>query len=311
MLIYMYDLIIIGAASAGLSAAIYAARKKLNFVILTEKIGGQSLLTDKIENYPGFHEISGFELVQKMEEHARKYGAKILEGEEYEVLKIEKEEKSFRVYIKNGEQIETRAMVVASGKRPRLLNALGEKEFTGKGVTYCSICDAPLFQGKDTVVVGGGNAGFEAAMDLLSYANKIYVLEFENKMRGDEFTYDKLLKSGKVEFITNAKIAEIRGEKFVNSLVYEDRISGEKKELKAEGVFINVGQIPNTDFLKGFLELNEFNEIVINAKTGETSVPGVFAAGDATDISFKQCVIAAGQGALAALSTHKYLQSSN
>lgn len=304
----MYDLIIIGGASAGLSAAIYVARKKLNFVVLTEKTGGQSLLTDKIENYPGFHEISGFELVQKMEAHAKKYGTKILEGEEYEVLKIEKTGKSFRVFTKNGGQMGARAVIIASGKRPRMLNAPGEKEFTGKGVTYCSICDAPIFAGKNVAVVGGGNAGFEAAVDLLNYAEKIYILEYEEKMRGDEFTYDKLAKSGKVEFIVNAKIVGIRGEKFVNSLIYEDIISGEKKELAVEGIFINVGQIPNTDFLKGFLEFNEFNEIVINAKTGETGVPGVFAAGDATDIPFKQCVIAAGQGAMSALSAHKYLQ---
>lgn len=304
----MYDLIIIGGASAGLSAAIYAARKKLNFVLLTEKTGGQSLLTDKIENYPGFEEIAGFELVKKMESHAKKYGTKILEGEEYEVLKIKKADKSFHIFIKNGEQMETKSVIVASGKRPRMLGAPGEKEFTGKGVTYCSICDAPIFGGKNVAVVGGGNAGFEAAMDLLNYANKIYILEFKNKMRGDEVSQEKLAKSGKVEFIVNAKITEIKGDKFVNGVEYEDRISGEKKELKVEGVFINVGQIPNTDFLKGFLELNEFNEIVMNGKTGETSVPGVFAAGDATDIPFKQCVIAAGQGAVAALSAHKYLQ---
>lgn len=304
----MYDLIIVGGASSGLSAAIYAARKKLNFVVLTEKTGGQSLLTDKIDNYPGFEEIAGFELVRKMETHAKKYGTKILEGEEYEVLKIEKADKSFRVFTKNGEKMETKSVIVASGKRPRLLNAPGEKEFTGKGVTYCSICDAPIFQGKNVAVVGGGNAGFESAMDLLNYADKIYILEYEEKMRGDEFTYDKLAKSGKVEFIVNVKIAEIRGDKFVSALIYEDGVSGEKKELKVEGVFINVGQIPNTDFLKGFLELNEFNEIVVNGKTGETSVSGIFAAGDATDIPFKQCVIAAGQGAMSALSAHKYLQ---
>lgn len=304
----MYDLIIIGGASAGLSAAIYAARKKLNFVMLTEKTGGQSLLTDKIENYPGFEEIAGFELVRKMETHAKKYGTKILEGEEYEVLKIEKTDKSFRVFTKKGEKMETKSVIVASGKRPRFLNAPGEKEFTGKGVTYCSICDAPIFQGKNTAVVGGGNSGMESALDLLNYSPKIYVLEYDSKIRGDEVSQEKLRRSGKVEFIINAKIVEIRGDKFVSALAYKDRATGEKKELKVEGVFINVGQIPNTDFLKGFLELNEFNEIVVNGKTGETSVPGVFAAGDATDIPFKQCVIAAGQGAASALSAHKYLQ---
>jgi len=305
----MFDLIIIGGASAGLAAAIYAARKKLNFVVLTEKIGGQSLLTERIENYPGFEEIAGYELVKKMEEQAKKYGTQILEGEDCEVLKIEKTGNSFRLNTKGRGEMETKSVVVASGKRPRLLNVAGEKEFTGKGVTYCSICDAPLFEGKDVVVVGGGNSGMEASLDLLKYANKIYVLEYGLKIIGDEVSQEKLRQSGKVEFIVNAKILEIKGDKFVSGVVYEDTVSGEKKELKVEGIFVNIGQLPNTDFLKGFLELNEFNEIVVNGKTGETSVVGIFAAGDATDIPFKQCVIAAGQGATAALSAHKYLQS--
>lgn len=307
----MYDLIIIGGASAGLSAAIYAARKKLNFVVLTEKTGGQSLLTNKIENYPGFEEISGFELVKKMESQAKKYGAKILEGEEYKVLKIEKAGKNFCVYTKNGKITETKSIIVASGKSPRMLNVSGEKKFIGKGVTYCSICDAPIFQGKNTVVIGGGNSGMETTLDLLNYSPKIYVLEYDSKIRGDELSQEKLRKSGKVEFIVNAKIIEIKGDKFVSGVFYEDRNTGEKKELNAEGVFINVGQIPNTDFLKGFLELNEFNEITVNAKTGESSIHGIFAAGDATDIPFKQCVVAAGQGAISALSTYKYLQELN
>ena len=149
----------------------------------------------------------------------------------------------------------------------------------------------------------------EASLDLLKYANKIYVLEYGLKIIGDEVSQEKLRQSGKVEFIVNAKILEIKGDKFVSGVVYEDTVSGEKKELKVEGIFVNIGQLPNTDFLKGFLELNEFNEIVVNGKTGETSVVGIFAAGDATDIPFKQCVIAAGQGATAALSAHKYLQS--
>jgi len=307
----MYDLIIIGGASAGLSAAIYAARKKLKFVVLTEKIGGQSLLTDKIENYPGFEDIAGFELVQKMENQAKKYGTEILEGEEYKVLKIEKLDQSFRVYIKNGKHLEAKSIIIASGKRPRMLGALGEKEFIGKGVTYCSICDAPIFQGKITAVVGGGNSGMESSLDLLNYSSKIYILEYDSKIRGDEVSKEKLLKSGKVEFIVNAKITEIKGDKFVNSVAYEDKLTGEKKEFNVEGVFINVGQIPNTDFLKDFLELNEFGEIVVSGKTCATSVYGIFAAGDATDIPFKQCVIAAGQGATAALSAYKYLQELN
>lgn len=304
----VYDLIIIGGASAGLSAAIYVARKKLEFIVLTEKTGGQSLLTERIENYPGFGEISGFELVKKFEEHAKKYGTEIKDGEDYKVMEIKNESGLFSLRLQNGEILKTKSVIVASGKRPRMLGAPGEKEYTGKGVTYCSICDAPLYSSKDVIVVGGGNAGMESAIDLLKYAAKIYVLEYDAKLRGDEVSQEKLRKSGKVEFITNAEILEIKGEKFVKSVIYKDRETEEKKEISAEGVFVNVGQIPNTDFVKGFLNLNEFNEIIINHKTCETPVSGIFAAGDVTDISFKQCVIAAGQGAVAALSAHKYLQ---
>lgn len=307
----IYDLIIIGGASAGLSAAIYAARKKMEFIVLTEKTGGQSLLTERIENYPGFTEISGFELVRKLTEHAEKYGTEIKEGEDYKVVEIKNNGGMFSLRLQNGEVLKTRSVIVASGKKPKLLGAPGEKEFTGKGVTYCSICDAPLYSSKDVIVVGGGNAGMESALDLLKYANKIYVLEYDAKIRGDEVSQEKLKQSKKVEFITNAEILEIKGEKFVKSVIYKNRETGEKKEITAEGVFVNVGQIPNSDFVKGFLSLNEFNEITINHKTCETSVPGVFAAGDVTDIPFKQCVIAAGHGALATLSAHKYLQNLN
>lgn len=304
----VYDLIIIGGASAGLSAAIYAARKKLEFIVLTEKTGGQSLLTERIENYPGFGQISGFELIQKFEEHAKKYGTEIKEGEDYKVVEIKNDSGLFSLRLQNGEILKTKSVIVASGKRPRLLGAPGEKEFTGKGVTYCSVCDAPLYSSKDVIVVGGGNAGMESAIDLLKYAAKIYVLEYDAKFKGDEVSQEKLKKSGKVEFITNAEILVIKGEKFVKSVIYKNRDTGEEKEILAEGVFVNVGQIPNSDFVKGFLNLNEFNEIIINHKTCETNVNGVFAAGDVTDIFFKQCVIAAGQGATAALSAHKYLQ---
>lgn len=304
----MYDLIIIGAASAGLSASIYAARKKINLLVLTEKIGGQSLLTDKISNYPGFQEISGFELTQKMQAHTEAYGVKILEGKGYKIAKIEKKDNFFMAQTENGEVFETKSVIISTGKSPRTLGVLGEKEYTGKGVTYCSICDAPLFGGKDTVVVGGGNAGMEAALDLTKYANKIYVLEYDSKIRGDELSQEKLISSGKAEFITDAKPLEIKGSRFVESLAYEDRKTGERKELSAQGIFVNIGQIPNTSFLNGFVELNKYNEIVINHATCDTSVSGIFAAGDVTDIPFKQCVIAAGQGAIAALSAHKYLQ---
>lgn len=302
----VYDIIIIGSASAGLTAAIYAARKKLSFIVLTEKVGGQSLLTDDIENYPGFQRISGYDLVVKMKEQAEGLGAKIQEGKM--AVSIKKTDGDFEVETKDGEKFEAKSLIIATGKRPRPLNVPGEKEFTGKGVSYCSICDAPLFGGKDVAVIGGGNAGLEAAMDLTKYANKIYVLEFGAKIIGDEATQEKLRQTGKVEFITEAATKEVKGDQFVQSLVYENRKTGEQKELKVQGVFVNIGQIPSSDFVKGFLELNERGEIIIDPKTNQASIEGVFAAGDVTDIKYKQCVIAAGEGAKAALSVYEYIQ---
>lgn len=303
----VYDLIIIGGASAGLSAAIYAARKKLNFILLTDKVGGQSLLTDSIENYPGFASISGPELVKKMEEQALAFGAKIQEKKL--VKSVRKIDKIFEIQTHDNEKYQTKTIIVASGKHPRPLNVPGEKELTGKGVSYCSVCDAPLFQNVLVAVIGGGNSGLESANDSAPYAAKIYVLEFGPKIIGDEETQEKLRKTGKIEFITNAQILKILGEKFVEGLVYKDRISGEEKELKVKGIFVNVGQIPSAGFVKGFLELNQQGEIVIDHKTNQTSVEGIFAAGDVADIKYKQCVVAAAEGAKSALSAYIYLQS--
>jgi len=305
----MFDLIIIGGATAGLTSAIYAIRKKLKVLLLTKQIGGQSLLTDNIENFPGFENISGAELVAKIEKQVKNLGAEIKENAE--VASIEKKDGGFLVKVKSTsgvDRFEARALILASGRKPRLLNVPGEEKFLGKGVSVCSICDAPLFQNKDVAVVGGGNAGLEAALDLTKYAEKIYVLEANGKIRGDEATQEQLRKTGQVEFQTGIEVQEIKGNKFVESLIYKDKNTGEIKELKVGGVFINIGQIPATDFLKGFLELNQWGEIAIDPKTNQTSVPGVFAAGDATDVKYKQCIIAAGEGAKAALSAYEYLQ---
>lgn len=302
----MFDLVIIGAATAGLTAAIYSARKKLNTIILTDKLGGQSLLTDNIENYPGFKVISGQELTDKIKEQVENLGVEIKEG--VRIRKILKTGDNFEIKAEDGKVFQTKSVIIATGKKPRRLNAPGEKEFTGKGVSFCSICDAPLFGAKDVAVVGGGNAGLESAMDLTKYSDKIYVLEFGQKIMGDKSTQEKLLQTGKVEFIVNAAVKQIKGEKFVENLIYEDRTNGEIKDLKVGGVFVNIGQIPSSEFVKDFVQLNEAGEIIIDPKTNQTSMPGVFAAGDVTDILFKQCIIAAGEGAKAALSVYSYLQ---
>ncbi|MFA4890544.1 MAG: FAD-dependent oxidoreductase [Candidatus Paceibacterota bacterium] len=303
----LHDIAIIGGAGAGLTAAIYTSRKKLSTILIAKQVGGQCLLTDDIENYPGFEKISGIELMDKMRKQAEKYGVEIKEGSIVE--NIEKKNGAFLIKIKDGEDIETKAIILATGKNPRRLNVPGEKEFENKGVVFCSICDAPLFAGKDVVVAGGGNSGLHTALDLLNYANNIYILEAGPKIIGEEILQERLMKSGKVKFFTDTKITEIKGSNFVEKIIYEDKKTGDKKEISAQGIFISAGWTPATSFLSGFLNLNDNGEIIINPKTNETSVGGVFAAGDCTDVKYKQIIIAAGEGAKAALSAYDYLAS--
>lgn len=301
-----YDLIIIGADSAGLTAGIYAGRKKLNTLILTKQIGGQSLLTNTIENYPGFDLIGGIDLISKIKNHVVKYGIEI---KEEEVVSIEKREKDFSVKTKNGESIETKSVIIATGKVPRRLDVPGEKELENKGVSFCSICDAPLFGGKIIAVIGGGNSGLETAMDLTKYAEKIYIFEYTSKLKGDEFLQDKLKQGGKVEFILNTEIKEIKGRDFVEKIVYLERKTDKIKDLPVGGVFVNIGWDPATLFLGKLIDLNSRGEVIVDPKTMATSVKGIFAAGDVTESIYKQIVIAAAEGAKAALSAYNYVMN--
>lgn len=311
----VYDIAIIGGATAGLTAGVYAGRKKLKAVILSKTVGGQSLLTDNIENFPGFESISGKELTEKMRAQTEKYGVEIREGIEVESLEkmTDAGKTVFLINIKNETKVKAKSIIIATGKSPRRLNIPGEKEYENKGVVFCSICDAPLFGGKDVAVVGSGNSGLESAADLLAYANKIYVLARGDKIRGDELIQEKLRKSGKVDFIMEAELKEIKGGKFVEKIIYADKKNGNMKELPVGGVFVNIGLIPSASFLRGkegrsdFVEMNEQGEIVINPRTTESSVKGVFAAGDVSDVKYKQIVIAAAEGAKAALSAYECL----
>ncbi|MEW5908064.1 MAG: FAD-dependent oxidoreductase [Patescibacteria group bacterium] len=303
----IYDLIIIGADSAGLTAGIYAGRKKLSNLILAKQVGGQSVMTDNIENFPGFELISGQELIYKIHSQAEKYGSIIKEG--MTVLKIDKDGKIFSIKTENREEFKSKTVIIATGRKPMSLGIKGENEFKNKGVSYCSICDAPFFNNKDVAVIGGGNTGLESAIDLTRYAKRIYVLEYKNILTGDVCSQDRLRESEKVEFITSAEIKEIKGNNFVEKIVYQDKTSGKEKEIPVQGIFINIGWMPATDFVRGFLNLNNIGEIIINPKTMETSIKGVFAAGDVTDGIYKQNVIAAADGAKAALSVYNYLTS--
>ncbi len=310
----VYDLIIIGAGPAGLTAGIYAGRKKMSAVILTKQIGGQSL-SYTLENYPGVMGTSGLELVEKTKKQVEKYNVEIKDSAA--ISGIEKKNGNFSVktesaplrqgFAGQGENFETKTIIIATGKIPRKLDVPGAKEFEGKGISFCTICDAPLFSGKSVAVVGGGNSALMSAMDLMPYAEKIYVLQHRERFIGDEILQEKLKNSGKVEFITEAETREIKGDKFVEGLVYEDLKTGEKKELAVGGVFVNIGYIPNTAFAKNLLNLNEKEEIIIDPWTAETSVKGIFAAGDATNIPYKQYIVAAAEGAKAALSAYHYI----
>jgi len=302
----IYDLIIIGADSAGLSAGIYAGRKKMNTLILSEKLGGQSLYTDSIENYPGFLKISGAELISKFKKQADSFGTIIREGEK--VSSVSKDGDNFLIKTDKNEY-NAKSVIVATGRTWRKLGVPGETELMSKGVSVCAICDAPFFAGKEVAVIGGGNSAFDSAYDLLGYASKIYVVYYREKFKGDEDMYNKLKESGKVKFVINADTKEIKGDKFVESLVYEDINTKEKKELKVGGVFVNIGQIPNSSFVENFVDLNEYKEIKINPKTNETSVKGIFAAGDVTDVLYKQSIVAAAEGAKATLSVYEFLKS--
>ncbi len=306
----IYDVVIIGGASAGLTAGIYAARKKLNAIILAKQIGGQSLLAERIENFPGIESISGKELVDNMRKQVEKYGVAV--KDDAEVESIEKKGEEFEVRLRDFEVgLRARAIIIATGKSYRRLDIPGVKEFENKGVSFCTTCDAPFFEGKNVAVIGGGNSAFNAALDLVKYANKIYVLARGPKIKGDELLQEKAKQSGKVEFLVNAELKEIKGSAFVEKIIYKDKETGKEKELEVAGVFINIGWMPATNFLEGFINLNNAGEIIIDSKTNETSVPGIFAAGDATDVKYKQCVIAAGEGAKAALSAADYLAASN
>ncbi len=302
----IYDLIIVGGGPAGITAGIYAARQKLNALLITKSFGGQmARKAVAIENYPGFEKISGLELIKKFESHLKKQKIDI---EEATVSKIKKIGGIFSVSTGNKKQFKSKTVIISSGADPRPLEASGEKKFIGKGVSYCTACDAPFYAGKDVAVIGGGNAGFEAAIALSSWSKKIYILEYGPKIRADEIIQEKVKATGKIEIITDAVLKKIQGENFVSSLIYQDNKLKKNKTLKIEGIFVEIGSQPATSFVKGLVDFNERDEIVVNPKTGETKTKGLFAAGDVSDVIYKQIVIAAGEGAKAAFLISDYLQ---
>jgi len=302
----MYDLIIVGGGPAGITAGIYAARQKLNTLLIAKNFGGQmARKAVDIENYPGFEKISGLELIQKFEKHLRKQKVDI---ERDSVTKVKKISSGFSVLTGARKRFQSKTVIIASGADPRPLEVVGEKKFIGRGVSYCTACDAPLFEGKQVAVIGGGNAGFEAALALANYAKKIYILEFNPEVKAEALNQELAKKTGKIEVITNAALKKIQGKNFVESIVYQDRKSKILQRLLVQGVFVEIGSIPATGFVKELVDFNEKDEIKIGPRSNMTKTPGLFAAGDVTDIQWKQIVIACGEGAKAALSVYEHLK---
>ncbi|MBI4095103.1 MAG: FAD-dependent oxidoreductase [Candidatus Liptonbacteria bacterium] len=306
----MYDLVIIGGGPGGVAAGVYAARKKMKTALVTETFGGQSLVSADVQNWIGTKSVSGYDLGKMLEEHLRaQEGIEIMDGDL--VTKVEKSGSGFVVRTKSGKTIEARYVLVASGSRRRRLGIPGEDEWEGKGVAYCSICDAPLFKGKDVAVVGGGNAGLEAAIDLLPYAAKIYLLEYSDTLRGDQITQDKIKKEKNVHVIYRAQSLEVKGEKMVTGLRYLDTALNQEKELAVGGVFVEIGIVPNSEIVKGVVEINKFGEVVVDHQTYRTSEPGIWAVGDVTDVLYKQNNISAGDAVKAVLNIYDSMVKSH
>jgi len=302
----LYELIIIGGGPAGITAGIFGARKKLNVLLITKDFLGQVSRTSRIDNYPGFFDISGPKMIKIFEEHLKKFEIQIREQES--VIKIEKRENNFLVKTDKKNEFLTKTVIVATGRDPRPLEVPGEKEFIGKGVSYCSLCDAPFFQEKKVAVIGGGNSGFETALDLAKYAKEIFIFERSNRILADEITQEQTKKEKKIKIYLNKEIKSIEGKNKVESLVYQDLKTEKIIQMSIDGIFIQIGSIPATDFLKELVKFNEKDEVIVDFETCASSCPGLFAAGDVNSGRWKQIVIAAAEGGRAALSAYGYLQ---
>ncbi len=299
-----YDVLVIGGGPAASSAAIYAARKGIRTGLVADSLGGQVIETLGIENMIGTPYTEGPQLMKQVEEHLRSYPVDIMTNQL--VTSLQKQNDSFAVSLKSGRKLTTKTAIIATGARWRSINVPGEKEFKNKGIAYCPHCDGPLFTGKDVAVIGGGNSGIEAAIDLAGLANHVYVLEFLSELKADKILQDKLATLSNVTILLNAETQEITGTTYVDSITYKDRTTGENQTLDVAGVFILIGLVPNTEWLSALLEMNERGEIIVDLH-GETSIKGLFAAGDCTNSSYKQIIISMGSGATAALGAFDYL----
>jgi len=301
-----YDVIIVGAGPAGMSAAIYTSRRQLSTLVISKDIGGQAAATDVIENYPGYESVGGFDLMQKFMQQAQKTGAEFISAE---VNEIEKMDGNF--IVKTGqEQYLAKALILSFGLTPRDLNVPGEEQFKYKGITHCATCDGPLFKGKDVMIVGGGNSALEAGEYMSRIANKVYMVVRKPEYKGEKVLLNKVQQAANIEIIYQSKVREVKGDQTVQSVVItsaeEDNVATDK-EIKVQGIIVEIGFVAKTEWVGSLVKLNDRKEIITD-KDNQTSEPGVFSCGDVSDISYKQAVISAGEGCKAALQAYRYLQ---
>ena len=298
-----YDVIILGGGPAGLTAAVYCMRKGVSTGLILAHVGGQVAETAGIENYMGYRYINGMELVEKFREQVMQFGISYEEGvsavsiTDGDIKKVE---------LDDGRVFSSRAVIIATGKTPRRLNVPGELEFTGRGVAYCSTCDAPLFGGKRVVVAGGGNSAAEAVIDLLKVASHVTMVQFLDRLTADAVLVRKIESNDNLDVLYEHEILEVKGDTGVTGIRVRNRITEEERDIVSDGIFVEIGLSPNSEFVKDLLELNQTGEILVDCAC-RTSVPGIFAAGDVTTVPFKQIIVAGGEGAKAALSACDYI----
>lgn len=299
----MYDLIIIGGGPAGLTAAVYAARKKMNLLLLTKEFGGQLMWTKEIENYMGYQFISGPELISKFEEQVKRFAVET----KYEEVSgfIVNDDGTFLVKTQE-HKYTSKTVIVATGKRPKRLEVPGEIQFTGQGVSYCATCDGPLYADKVVAVVGGGNSAVQAALELSSIAPTVYLVARDDQYIADPIIIDKMKAARNIVELTGYETEGIFGDEVVEKIIIRNIATGKVKDLEVGGIFVEIGLEPNSEFVKNIIQMNQLKELVVNCRS-QTNIPGVYAAGDITDGPDKQIVIAAGDGAKSALMAYDYL----
>lgn len=306
----MHDLLIIGGGPAGVSAGVYASRKQLKTVLVAEEWGGQSIVSSEIQNWIGTIAIPGAELAKSLANHLKAYAGEFVTIKEAtRVTKVEKVEDGFKATLSTGETVEAKAVLVASGSTRRKLEIPGASELDHKGLTYCASCDGPLFSDQDVVVVGGGNAAFETAAQLLAYTKSVTLLNRSEVLRADPVTVEKVSAHPNMKIISNAIPTKINGDKFVSGIAYKDATTGEEKELVVGGIFVEIGLIPNTDFLGDLVPMDEYKRVTIDPWTQKTGTPGVWAAGDCTNIKYHQNNISSGDAVRALEDLYVHLKT--